>query len=69
MKRDDMTPEELKQGEKLRQMHRKFKMNSISPKTLTDVLPATAQPMPENLSEISVFNGYVTMLRLAIARC
>lgn len=60
VKRDDMTPEQLKEGEKLVQSHKHFKRRPASPKSLTDVMPATPQPMPEDKSEIAVFNGFPT---------
>ena len=56
--RDGMTPAELKEGAKLARSHKHFKQRSTAPTSLTDVMPATPQYMPEDKSEIAVFNGF-----------
>jgi hypothetical protein len=53
-----MTPAELKEGAKLARSHKHFKQRSTAPSSLTDVMPATPQYMPEDKSERAVFNGF-----------
>lgn len=56
--RYDHTPEAIVEKQKLRDGHVNFKRQHIAPKSITDVMPATPQPMPENPAEIAVFNGF-----------
>jgi hypothetical protein len=43
---------------KLTEMHRNFKRNTFAPKSIVAGMPATPQSLPDDASEIAVFNGF-----------